>query len=243
MPTQKRMDKLEAKNSFLLEKTNKLRAYLKETRKDHHEAVDKLNTAFQFNQKLEEYIGSSGDVVNKARLFNENLARNLIAAGKVIPILVDFAKKMEELLDEMRVLFEELQPEIPPLATENLPDISREISSLTGWGRETAPTETPTKPNQLEPFELTREEEVPTQPEYESPPRRRVAELAATQGKVSVNTIVEEVVRELDEKRSQANMVETSQQPARIDVVQTGPEEPTAERMWELPTPPEGSTP
>ena len=49
MPTQKRMDELEAKNNFLLEKVNKLRADLKEIREDHHKAVDKLNAALQFN--------------------------------------------------------------------------------------------------------------------------------------------------------------------------------------------------
>ena len=49
LPIQKRMDELEAKNSFLLKKTKKLWANLKETRKDHHEAVDKLNAALQFN--------------------------------------------------------------------------------------------------------------------------------------------------------------------------------------------------
>ena len=64
------MDELEAKNSFMLEKTSKLRADLKETRKDHHKAVDKLNVALQFNQKLEEYVGNLGNVVNKARLFD-----------------------------------------------------------------------------------------------------------------------------------------------------------------------------
>ena len=47
--TQKKVDELEAKNSFLFEKANKLREDLKETRKDHHEAVDKLNVALQFN--------------------------------------------------------------------------------------------------------------------------------------------------------------------------------------------------
>ena len=69
MPIQKRMDELEAKNSFLLKKTNKLRVDLKEMQKDHHEAIDKLNATVQFNQKLEEYVGNPGDVVNKARLF------------------------------------------------------------------------------------------------------------------------------------------------------------------------------
>ena len=69
-----------------------------------------------------------------------------------------------------------------------------------------------------------------------------MAEPATTKREVPVNTVIEEVVRELEEEQSQANRVETPQRPAWIDVIQTGPEEPTAERMQELPTPPEGST-
>ena len=172
LSTQKRMDKLEAKNGFLLKKTNKLWADLKETKKDHHKAVDKLNAALQFNQKFEEYVGNPGNVVNKARLFDKNLARNPVSAGKVIPILVDFTEKMEELLDKMRVLFKGLQPRVPPIAVENLSDILRKIPSLTGWRRETTPTETPTKPFQPGSSKPTREEEVPPQLEYESSPRR-----------------------------------------------------------------------
>ena len=125
------MDELEAKNNFLLEKANKLQIDLKEIRENHHKEVDKLNDILQFNQKLEEYVSNLGDVVNKARLLDENLAKNPVSAGKVIPVLLNFAKKMEELLDKMRVLFDELTPEVPPIAIENLPDISGEISSLT----------------------------------------------------------------------------------------------------------------
>ena len=202
------MDELEAKNAFLLEKANKFQTDLRETMEDHHKAVDKLNAALQFNQKFEEYIGNPGDVVNKAKLFDENLARNPVSAGKVIPVLVDFAEKMEELLDEMRILFDGLTPEVPPVATKNLLDILGEIPSLTGWGRETAPTETPTKTDQQGPSEPTREEEALTQPDPESPLRRCVAEPTVTHKEVPVNTIVEEVVRELAKEQSHTHKVE-----------------------------------
>ena len=223
----------------MLEKANKL----KEVKEDHHKAIDKLNVALTFNQKLEAYVGHTSDVVNKARLFDANLAKNPVSAGKVIPVLVDFAEKMEELLDKMRALFNGLQPEVPPIAKENLPDILGEIPSLTGWGKETVPTETPTKPDQLGPSEPTREEEVPIRPEYTSPSRRHVVEPAIAPRKVLVNTIVDEVVRELEVEQSQAHRVEATPQPARIDTIQTEPEEPVAEQMRELPTPPTGSTP
>ena len=86
--------------------------------------------------------------MNKTRLFDENLVKHLVSAAKVISILIDFTEKMEELLDEMRGLFDGLQPEGPPIvALENLPNLSREILSLTRWGRDTVPTKTPTKSN------------------------------------------------------------------------------------------------
>ena len=55
--------------------------------------------------------------------------------------------------------------------------------------------------------------------------------------------MVEGVVRELEEEERQAFEARTSMPPARIDTIQTGPEEPTTERMKELPTPPSGPTP
>ena len=53
-------------------------------------------------------MSNLGDVLNKARLFDDNLANHLVSITKVILILVDFAKKMEELLQNMRSLFDGL---------------------------------------------------------------------------------------------------------------------------------------
>ena len=136
LPSQKKVDELEAKNTFLHEKSKKVSKELKEEKEAHRKALDKLNLSLAFNQKLETYVEHTGDVVNKVKLFDANLAKNPVTAGKVIPVLVDFAEKMEELLDEMRILFDGLQPEVPLVAAENLPDISGEIPSLTGWGKE-----------------------------------------------------------------------------------------------------------
>ena len=49
LPTQKKVDELEAKNSFLLEKADKLKAKLKEHKMELQEAIDKLNFALLFN--------------------------------------------------------------------------------------------------------------------------------------------------------------------------------------------------
>ena len=242
LPSQKRLEELEAKTTFLQEKSKKASEELKEEKEAHWKALDKLNLSLAFNQKLETYVGNSGDVVNKAQLFDANLAQHPVTAKKVIPVLVDFANKMEELLDEMRVLFDGLLPEVPPVAVENLPDISGEIPSLTGW-RKDGTTETPTKPDQPGPSEPSREEETLTRPKPPHSPRTRPAKTSAPVREVLVESIVGEVVRELEEEARTSLDILTPTPPARIDMVQTGPEEQMAERMRELPTPPPGPTP
>ena len=122
LPSQKKLDELEAKSTFLHEKAKKVSKELKEE-EAHRKVLDKLNLSLAFNQKLETYVGHIGDVVNKAQLFNANLAQHPVTAKKVIPVLVDFADKMEELLDEMRILFDGLQPEVPLVTAKNLPNI------------------------------------------------------------------------------------------------------------------------
>ena len=180
--------------------------------------MDKLNLSLAFNQKLETYVGNSGDVVNKAHLFDANLAQHPVIAKKVIPVLVDFADKMEEPLDEMRILFDKLLPEMPPVAAENLPDISGEILSLTGWGKD-GTTETPTKPDQPGPSEPSREEETPARLEPLHSSRTRPARTSVPVREVLVESIVGEVVKELEEEARASLDILMPTPPARIDMV------------------------
>ena len=242
LPSQKRLEELEAKTTFLQEKSKKASEELREEKEAHRKALDKLNLSLAFNQKLETYVGNTRDVVNKAQLFDANLAQHPVTAKKVIPVLVDFADKMEELLDEMRVLFNGLLPEVPPVAAENLPDISGEIPSLTGWGKD-GTTETPTKLDQPGPSGPIQEEEAQARPESPHSPKTRPAGTSAPVREVLVESIVGEVVRELEEEARASLDILTPTPPARIDVVQTGPEEQMVERMKELPTPPPSPTP
>ena len=153
-------------------------------------------------------------------------------------MLVDFADKMEELLDEMRVLFDGLLLEVPPVAAENLPEISREVPSLIGWGKD-GTTEIPTKPDQPGSPEPRQKEVAPTRPE---PPTCLVGDSTPIR-EVLVESNVGEVIRELEEEKGASLDVLTPTPPTQIDVMQTGPEEQMAERMRELPTPPPGPTP
>ena len=204
LPTQKKVDKLEAKKNFLLVKANKLKGKLDKQKKNNQGTLNKLNATFLFNQKLEEYVSHPGDVLNKARLFDDNLATNSVSAAKVIPILVDFAAKIEELLDNMRSLFDSLGPEgNQEVLLENVRDISLEtgnILSLTGWRREAVPMETPSKPAQLgpsEPTKETKEEEPLCQTESESTPQQPIAKVVTTTREIRTNDMVEHLLERI----------------------------------------------
>ena len=68
LPSQKRIEELEAKVSSLQEKSKKATEELKEEKELHRKAVDKLNLSLAFNQKLEAYVGNTEDVVNKVHV-------------------------------------------------------------------------------------------------------------------------------------------------------------------------------
>ena len=69
------------------------------------------------------------------------------------------------------------------------------------------------------------------------------ADTPAQVREVVVESIVGEVVREIEEEEGVSHDILTPTPPARIGVVQTGPEEQMAEWIRELPTPPSGPTP
>ena len=72
-------------------------------------AVNKQNDSLDLIRKIEGYIQLLVDVLRKARLFDEGFAKNPITIVRVIPVLVDFNQKMEEILFNMRGLFEGLE--------------------------------------------------------------------------------------------------------------------------------------
>ena len=190
-----------------------------------------------------------GNVLNKARLFDDNLANHPISAAKIIPILTDFAEKMEELLNNMRSLFDELGPEgNQEVPLENVLDISLETSnipSLTGWRWEAAPTKTPLKSDQPGPSKWTRkteEEEPQHQLGSKSTPQQQATKEVTIMREIQVDDMAKGLLEEIQVQRDQLSQLEIPQQPARIDMVQIGPNEQPAKQRRELLTPPETST-
>ena len=81
---------MQAKGKELQWKVNQLKEELDDEKKANVVAVNKLNDSLNLICKIEGYIQQPADVLNKARLFDEGLAKNPVTAAKVILVLVDF---------------------------------------------------------------------------------------------------------------------------------------------------------
>ena len=97
--------------------------------------VNKLNDSLDVIWKIEDYIQQPEEVFNKAKLFNTGLSKNLVRATKVIPVLVDFSQKMDDLLTDIQSLFDGLEAQ-QPLPLDQVPNFSINMEKLTilqGW--------------------------------------------------------------------------------------------------------------
>ena len=72
-------------------------------------AINKLNKSLEVIKKFKGYIKQLADILNKERLFNVGLVKQLVSLSKVILVLANFNVKMEELLNDMRSLFHGLE--------------------------------------------------------------------------------------------------------------------------------------
>ena len=109
LPQRQTVLDLESKNAKLKEEVKKLKKELEDERKANSIAVTKLGESMELIRKMEGVVQQSADILNKAKLFDAGLAKNLVTAAKVIPVLVNFYQKMDELLINMRALFEGLE--------------------------------------------------------------------------------------------------------------------------------------
>ena len=134
LPRQETIIELQTKVEGLQERVTQLKHKLQIEKADNQLAVKKMNNSLKVIKKIEDYIWHQADVLSKARVFDEVLAKNLASAVKVILILVDFNQKIEELLDDMRSLFDRLnaQQALPLGAVLNISINSKEILLLQG---------------------------------------------------------------------------------------------------------------
>ena len=115
---QARMDCLLKENVELrarADEGNALRAEIKELKDQMKEAEKEVKVARterdkskEIAQKVCKFLGSPGDVLNKARLFDHGLKQPATDSGvKIMRFMIDYSQKMEKTLKELRKL---LQP-------------------------------------------------------------------------------------------------------------------------------------
>ena len=81
------------------------KAQLAEKEEEVKELRWKANEATKVVEKIWNYIGNLGDVVNKAKLFDKDLRKVGSAFGaKIINVLVHYLAKMERILNKIKVL-------------------------------------------------------------------------------------------------------------------------------------------
>ena len=80
---------LQRKNEKLKEEVKWLEE-LEDKKKANVVAATKLSESLELVQMMEEVAQQPSKILNKARLFDEGLAKNLVTAAKMTPILVDF---------------------------------------------------------------------------------------------------------------------------------------------------------
>ena len=127
----------------------RLKEELEDEKKANSVVATKLGKNLELVRKMEGVAQQPADILNKAKLFDEGLVKNLVTATKVIPVLVDFNQMMDEILLDMKALFEDLEVD-GLVRLDQVPNISintEELPTLQGWGPgATRQTPTPTKP-------------------------------------------------------------------------------------------------
>ena len=92
---------LKAHNTQLKVRVNDLQATVKAQDKE----IQKLQVQVKSLEKIREVIGTLGDVLNKAQLFDDDVKTGReVSMAKIVKVLVSFLMKMDMTLGEMRKL-------------------------------------------------------------------------------------------------------------------------------------------
>ena len=161
-----------------------LKDRMKEAEKEVRVARTERDKSKEIAQKVCKFLGSPGDVLNKARLFDHSLKQPATEFGvKMMHCMIDYSQKMEKTLKELRSLLKPTgeQPEqvpapslfqLPALSSLHLPDRIRgyrsrfRFSTPTRWQTyETGPREDRKRlpPQQPEPEQIRSPSPLPDQ--------------------------------------------------------------------------------
>ena len=111
----------------LIQEKEELQAQLRKTEWEIKLEQSKTQGAHRLIGLLEKHVQNPGDLVIKARIYNEAVAKiEGVTAFKLIHICVDYSTRMETILAEMRVLFDNRNRFFrgSPVPLEKVPDLT-----------------------------------------------------------------------------------------------------------------------
>ena len=98
----------------LRSENKELKDRMKEVERETKAARTERDKSKEVAQRVSKFLGSPGDVLNKARLFDHGLKQPAMDSGvKIMRCMIDYSQKMEKTLKELRSLLKptEGQPE------------------------------------------------------------------------------------------------------------------------------------
>ena len=111
----------------LIREKEELQVQLRKTERELKLEQSKTQEAHKLIGLLEKHVRNSGDLVIKARIYNGAVTKiGGVTAFKLIHICVDYSTRMETILAEMRVLFDNrnLFFRSNPVPLEKVPDLT-----------------------------------------------------------------------------------------------------------------------
>ena len=130
---QKDTKQLEADNTILISQVANLEVELAKK----NDKIRQLRVQTESLERIQEVVGASRDVLNKAQLFNNNIkTEGQVSVAKIIPILVNFTMKMEAALVDIWKLVSRspagssLAPPPPPKETPRKEKPLEEVKTL-----------------------------------------------------------------------------------------------------------------
>ena len=128
------LERLEARVNILLVEVEGLKSKVKQKDGDAQTAMKKVNESIEVIRKIQEYIAKLGDTVNKACLLDNHFVNQPILGAGIVTILVDYASKMESILENMRALFVGLEPKptaiFQPTSLDIVPNSFMEMEAI-----------------------------------------------------------------------------------------------------------------
>ena len=95
------------KGNALQRENEALKNRVKEAEKAIKTARMERDRSKEIAQQVSKFLGSPGDVLNKARLFNHGLKQPATDSGvKIMRCMIDYSQKMEKTLKELRTLIQ-----------------------------------------------------------------------------------------------------------------------------------------